>query len=626
MTPRVGFATTRNLEGVIENPRNPAPRPIGDRRRGVALVVLLAALGFAQSRDRTAAQSPTSTPAQATATKFDQAGSEVAAGESESAAQNEPSEDKTLAQGCDLLLHANYDLAEQVFDAGAERYPTSSRLQLGRGMALYYRGLYDQAVDASIKASDLAPQDPRPYQLLGKLSDLVPEKAAALTGRLQRFAQSNPNNAQAQYDYAMGLWNAHRGSSGGVPASQVQPLLERAIKLDPEFADAHLQLGALFSEQHHYQKAAVEYRQAVALEPDLAAGHYGLSQALVRLGDTSQANQELQTYQRLQTLPAAEDRKREEMRSLVLTIQAPVSGAPSGGTKASATDVNIDYSDSADLKPGGISGSVDAGGYSSQTQARGAELRQALGTLAPPATSKTDGPEAGPELTAFQRASALLLSGNYAQAAHAFEQGTAQFPKSARMTLGLGVADYSQGLYAEAIDALCEAVDLSPGQPQAYFFLAQAYSTSPEKKADEVMKRMANYASSHSGNALAQYYYALCLWRSRIAGSSPADPRQVEQLLHSAIALDPSLAEAHFELGVVLEDQGQTAQAASEFERAIAIDPQWAEAHYRLGQAYRQAGEGNKARKELDEAEHLRKSGDTEDQRLRAEIRRLLGS
>jgi len=215
-----------------------------------------------------------------------------------------------------------------------------------------------------------------------------------------------------------------------------------------------------------------------------------------------------------------------------------------------------------------------------------------------------------------------LLDGNYAQAADAFQQSAAHFPGSARMLLGLGVADYSRGLYAQAIDALCKAVDLSPGQPQAYFFLAQAYSTSPART-DNVLKRVGNYASTHPGNAPAQYYYALCLWRSRTE-QNPVDAQRVEQLLRSATTLDSSLAEAHFELGVVLADQGGTQQAASEFERAAALEPQWAEAHYRLGQVYRQAGESDKAQNELRESERLRQSGDTEDQRFRAEIRRFL--
>jgi TolA-binding protein len=322
------------------------------------------------------------------------------------------------------------------------------------------------------------------------------------------------------------------------------------------------------------------------------------------------------------------DQRRGEIRQLVTMIQAPASGAMPAKSAGKAVDTGIDYSDSAALRPGAISGSVDAGGYSSQAQSRGSELRQALGAVTPQSTvvENAAGGEAEPSM--FQRANALLLGGDYSQAAEAFGQGAAQFPQSARMELGLGVADYSRGLYEEAIDALCRAADLSSGSPQAYFFLVQAYSASPAKTA-EVLKRLAAYASSHPEAAPAQYDYAVALWRSRAtAGRAPDmasdNAEQVERLLQSAIALDPSLAEAHFQLGAVLADQGDIGRAAREFERAVALEPQWAEAHYRLGQTYRRMGENGKAQGELEQSERLRTSGDSEDRRIRAEIRRLM--
>lgn len=455
------------------------------------------------------------------------AGPPAAAGELRAAAApGEDSEKSVIAKGCDLLLRADYESAEQVFREGVERYPKSSRVELGLGVALYSRGDDDGAVDAFLKASDIAPADPLPYRFLDTVRDLVPAKSAVVAERLKRFDQTSSRNAQTR--------------SGESPQNQSS--------------------------------------------------------------------------------------RQPQIREFVSMIQSDDSSAASVKSNASAAiDTGMNYSDSTDLKPGGISGSVDAGGYSSQSQARGSELRQALGTLGSASSGKTDGAAGGAESSAFQRGSTLLLGGDYAQAAVAFQQGVAQFPGSARLLLGLGVADYSRGLYPQAIDALCKAVDLGPGNPQAYFFLAQAYSASPAST-DDVLKRVAAYASSHPASAPAQYYYGLCLWRSRAAGQNRVDEAKVEQLLRSAISLDPSLAEAHFELGVVLASQNQPQPAASEFERAVTIDPQWAEAHYRLGQVYRQAGDINKAQSELQESERLRKSGDTEGERLREEIRRLLGS
>lgn len=411
-----------------------------------------------------------------------------------------------------------------------------------------------------------------------------------------------PASSQASSKFDRARAELRRGDLTHARADAVE-----GLKAEPRSVSGLNLLGIIETEQKHYADAIKTFNEALRIEPKAAETHHNLADCYARQGRPDLARSE---YGAARTLD-----------------RAPGDGAAQSPAKPSDTaNLGIDYSDSADLKPDGISGSVDAGGYSSQTRARGSELRQALGTL-PPASSAGSGIAARDkaESADFQRASALLLGGDYARAADAFGQGAAQFPESSRMMLGLGVADYSRGLYPQAIDALCKAVDLSPDQPEVYFFLAQAYSASPAN-ADDVLKRVANYASSHPRNAPAQYYEALCLWRSRSAPQAgPVDPKQVEDLLRSAIALDPSLAEAHFHLGVVLADQNQDQQAASEFERAVALDPNWAEAHYWLGQVYRRAGQADKAQSEFDESERLRKNGDSENRRLSAEIRRLLG-
>jgi len=216
-----------------------------------------------------------------------------------------------------------------------------------------------------------------------------------------------------------------------------------------------------------------------------------------------------------------------------------------------------------------------------------------------------------------------LIQGHYEQASKLFQQGAGLYPQSAKLLLGLGVADYSSGHYAEAISALCKAVDLSPLDRTAYFFLAQTYSASPSGT-NQVLDRLANYAKLRPGDAAAQYYYAVALWRSRSAGGGPVDPVRVADILRSAIKLDPTLAEAHYQLGVVLTEQGDDPQAVAEFERAIALQPNFAEAHYRAAQLFERAGQKEKAQAELAEYDRLRKQAGSQDERLRDDVRRLL--
>ena len=88
--------------------------------------------------------------------KFVEAGNEY-----ETAAQMDPSDDNLFDWGSELLLHRAYEPAIDVFRQAAQRYPNSPRLVIGLGMALYSRGIYDEAVKALLAAADLNPSDAR---------------------------------------------------------------------------------------------------------------------------------------------------------------------------------------------------------------------------------------------------------------------------------------------------------------------------------------------------------------------------------------------------------------------------------------------------------------------------------
>ena len=323
---------------------------------------------------------------------------------------------------------------------------------------------------------------------------------------------------------------------------------------------------------------------------------------------------------------------RQAISTITLTLASPApasaGGAPCAGS-ALQNDGGVQFSDSSGLKPGELSGTVDAAGYSSQAETQGAEMRQALGDLTAAGPKPTG--EKGATLI-FDRGNNLLLQGDYSAAASVFQQGAAQYPRSAKILLGLGVAAYSRGRYEEAVDKLCRAVDLNPADRRAYFFLTQAYAASPVRT-EQVLQRLESYAASEPKNAAAQFYYALGRWRARTQGgqgtgideaADHAGVERVEQLLRSAITLDPSLAEAHFQLGVVLSTQGEDGAAIAEFQQTIALQPDWGEAHYRLAQLYRRKGEKDRAQRELTDYQRLQKQGDTQNLRSRDEVRRLL--
>jgi tetratricopeptide (TPR) repeat protein len=207
-------------------------------------------------------------------------------------------ENQFFSHGSDLLLHHEFTPASDIFQRGAVRFPASAKLQMGLGVALYARGLYDEAVRVLLQATDMSPADPRPYLLLGRAYTASHSQNGEAVKRLARLVDLDPKSARARYYYALGLWRRSGDKPGG-NAAQIEQLLDDAVALDPQFADAHLELGALYAEQAKYSEAIPEYRRAIAINPDLGAAHYRLAQAYTRTGDQAAAASELDLYEHL---------------------------------------------------------------------------------------------------------------------------------------------------------------------------------------------------------------------------------------------------------------------------------------------------------------------------------------
>jgi len=253
----------------------------------------------------------------------------AAANEFEAAAHLEPSEGNLFDWGSELLLHRTLDPAIEVFQKAVERYPKSPRIAIGLGMALYSRGNYDEAVKSLLRAADLNPSDPRCYYFLSKAYDSSPNQAEDVIQHFRRFLELQPENARAPYYYAMSLWKGRRIEDSSLNMGQIEALLKKAISLDPGFAEAHQQLGNLYSDQKKYAEAIPEYLAALQHNSQMADAHYRLGQAYVHLGQKDRAQEQLQIYQGIREQHLAElDRQRAEIRQFVYSARDSASEKP----------------------------------------------------------------------------------------------------------------------------------------------------------------------------------------------------------------------------------------------------------------------------------------------------------
>jgi tetratricopeptide (TPR) repeat protein len=69
---------------------------------------------------------------------------------------------------------------------------------------------------------------------------------------------------------------------------------EKAVKADPNYAEAHSNLGFSYRKQGKFDKAVRSYKKAISLNPKLAEAHEYLGEAYAEMGKFELAEKELQ--------------------------------------------------------------------------------------------------------------------------------------------------------------------------------------------------------------------------------------------------------------------------------------------------------------------------------------------
>ena len=244
------------------------------------------------------------------------------------AAELNPSEPYLFDWGAELLLHHAAEPAVEVFTKGNRLFPRSSRILAGLGASWYALGSYEKAVQRLFEASDLNPEDPNPYLFLGRVQAVDNEPSTAIMERLERFVRLKPENALANYYYAISVLKGRKSPEDAENFAQVKSLLEKTIRLDPTFGLAYLQLGILFSERKDLSNSVAAYQSAIRATPDMEEAHYRLAQIYRKTGETSKAQAELQLYEQISKAKAAKiERQRHEVQQFVYKLRDPATYA-----------------------------------------------------------------------------------------------------------------------------------------------------------------------------------------------------------------------------------------------------------------------------------------------------------
>ena len=349
------------------------------------------------------------------------------------------------------------------------------------------------------------------------------------------------------------------------------PYLEEATRLSPQEEEGHTNLAASLLRLGRIDQALDQFRNALAVAPKDYTANHNLGEFYIQTGKIAQA---------VPLLARAQELKPNDYGNSydLATAQLMVGDfLPAQET----VDALLKLKDTGELHD--LKAQID------EKEARYVDAANEFATAAHMDPSENN---------LFDWGSELLLHRTYDPAIQVFRAAAQRYPGSPRIMIGLGISLYARGLYEEAVKALLAGADLDPREPRCYLFLSKAYY-SQQSHTQEVIQRFQRYAELQPGNAMAQYYYAMSLWKGSQTAGAPVDMQKVEALLRQAIALDDRLAEAHFQLGNLYADRHDYEQSLPQYVRVIELDPKLADAHFRLASDYTHLGAKDKAQAEI---------------------------
>ena len=165
------------------------------------------------------------------------------------------------------------------------------------GKNYYDRGEAQKAVAVLEQALALNPSHGDAHLNLASAYLLAnqPDKALA---QAQETLKQDPNSAAALY--LAGCASLRLGQS-----ESAVKYLQGAKDIDRTVNAVTFQLGRAHQQMGHFEEAANDFREVIQFEPQHPAAHYNLSQCLVRLGKTEEANQELLLHQKINAAQGA---------------------------------------------------------------------------------------------------------------------------------------------------------------------------------------------------------------------------------------------------------------------------------------------------------------------------------
>jgi Flp pilus assembly protein TadD len=467
------------------------------------------------------------------------------------------------------LASGNFEQAVAKLSGEAAHHPESPKIRALLAFAEWRSGRLEDAVRDFDAAIGLDPNSFSAHYNLGLLYLQQKEPTSALP-HLERAAQLEPENPDVQYNCALVLIDVKRGKEALNHLLVLKQLQPQRPDVRFQIVRAKLAINRLTEAKAEATSFATDYPDGAGAvgQAFLEFGQPGL--AITYLEKAIRAHPEDENVRCVLAETLIADKRSTE----ALTIIGEPRSAFGHALKAQA------FYDSGHL--------TDA-------------LRESQTAVAlEPSNAQY-----------LLLAGRLLQLNNDAGANHYFERAIATDPKWPEPYYNLAVSSYLQQNYPAAIARLEEAISLNPQCARCLFLRGLSYFNRGESvpaKSDLERAVVLEPKSARFRTHLSVVFFQ--------SGQLAA----AESGFRMAISLDPNYGLPYYQLGKLLaRTPSRLDEAARELEEAHRLDPNLAQALYQLGLIYEKLGKQSEATRALNEF-RKQKAGEEDEQVLRNDL------
>ncbi|MDE0102314.1 MAG: tetratricopeptide repeat protein [Bryobacterales bacterium] len=445
------------------------------------------------------------------------------------------------------------------------------------GALLEQAGATQEAAAYLRKAADLEPENPDIRYRLGKLLLKLGESDAggAELAAFQQFRE----RAQQQSRLSVLMRQAAQHMNTGDP-EQAKDLYQEVIRLDPDHAEAHANLGVAYEALGQGPSAQAMFRKATEIRPDYAEAHLNLG---LKLAENEQFEDALWSISEAVRLAPDHITARQGLAMVLTRLDRPheaishferiIRDHPSSAearlnlgialAEAARTEEALaEFDVAVRLAPDSFETHYNRG-RALNDLSRMSEAREAL--------------DRATELNGQHAPSLQLLglieraSGNDESAVDLLRRAVELDPGDPLVHYDLGVAVAQAGRLQEAIAHWEKVLSLDPRHKEAIYNLAQALQEVDPARAREYLQRFATLKTEEQDTDRAG-----TLWNFALAEADKKRWDRAFDLFRQALEACgdcPARGQIHKNFGLVYGHSGDYGKAAEQLSKALELHP-----------------------------------------------------